>query len=91
MTAASTCAGKPAQSTSVTMQRMMGLTTAASMLGGQDMLAEALGIQPRSLRAKLNAERGVSNYDLLSAADALDVRAKRISDHAKKLRSEASQ
>ena len=69
---------------------MMGLTTAATMLGGQGELAEALGIQPRSLRAKLSAERGVSSADLRSAADALDAHAKRIMAHAEKLRAEAA-
>ena len=68
---------------------MMGLATASMMLGGHDKLAEALDIQPRSLRAKLNADRGVSNSDLLSAAAALDERAGKIVAHAQKLRDEA--
>lgn len=87
----SNCAAKPAHpATSFSVVRMMGLTTAATMLGGQSELAEALGIQPRSLRAKFSAERGVSNDDLRSAADALDRQAKRIMAHAEKLRAEAA-
>ena len=90
MTDPATCTAKAAHSTSFSVVRMMGLTTAATMLGGQSELAEALGIQPRSLRAKFSAERGVSNDDLHSAADALDRQAKRIMAHAEKLRSEAA-
>lgn len=68
---------------------MMGLATAASLLGGQDKVADALGIQPRSLRAKLNADRGVSDADLVLTAAALEKHAARIIDHAFKLREEA--
>jgi len=75
----------------VNIARMMGLTTAAAMLGGQLKLAEAMGIQPRSLRAKSSADRGISNDDLTAAAAALEVRAKRLTDHARKLRQEAGQ
>lgn len=85
-----TCTAKAAQTSTFSVMRMMGLTTAATMLGGQSELAEALGIQPRSLRAKFSAERGVSNDDLHSAADALDRQAKRIMAHAEKLRAEAA-
>lgn len=81
-------AGKAAHTLSVA--RMMGLATAATMLGGQDKLSDALGIQGRSLRAKLSAERGVSADDLRSAADALDAHAACIADHARKLREEAA-
>jgi hypothetical protein len=68
---------------------MMGLATAATLLGGQDKVADALGIQPRSLRAKLNADRGVSDADLVLTAAALEKHAARIIDHAFKLREEA--
>ena len=74
---------------SLSVVRMMGLTTAATMLGGQVELAEAMGIQPRSLRAKFSADRGISADDLRSAADALDARAARLTQHAQKLRDEA--
>ena len=72
--------------TSVTIGRMMGLETAAGMLGGQRHLADALGIEPRSLRSKLVADRGVSDADLRFAARALEDRAARLVDHARKLR-----
>lgn len=68
---------------------MMGLATAATLLGGQDKVADALGIQPRSLRAKLNADRGVSDADLVLTAAALEKHAAHIIDHAFKLREEA--
>ncbi|HCB76781.1 MAG TPA: hypothetical protein DEP91_11530 [Sphingomonas bacterium] len=71
--------------------RMMGLSTAAALLGGQQALADALAIEPRSLRLKLSADRGVTNDDLLFAAAALDARAERLMDHAAKLRAEAGQ
>lgn len=70
----------------VTVARMMGLETAAAILGGIDVLASALGITPRGVRHKLTGDRGVSDADMLAAADALDLRAKRIADHAFKLR-----
>ncbi|WP_203310480.1 hypothetical protein [Sphingomonas beigongshangi] len=84
-----TSAAKAAHSLSVV--RMMGLTTAATMLGGQVELAEAMGIQPRSLRAKFSADRGISNDDLTAAAAALEARAARLTDHARKLREEAGE
>lgn len=80
---------KPAHA-NLSVQRMMGLATAVAMLGGQEELAAALGIQARSLRSKLSAERGVTDADLLATADALDARATRIADHARKLREEAA-
>lgn len=81
------CTAKPAHSRlSLDIQRMMGLETAASLLGGQGPLAAALGIEPRSLRAKLSADRSVSDDDLTAAADALDARATKLIDHARKLR-----
>jgi hypothetical protein len=67
---------------------MRGLEVAAGMLGGQAVLAQALNIDPRSLRAKLTADRGVSDADLLAAAAALDARAAHLVRHAEKLRAE---
>lgn len=66
--------------------RMMMLERAAGMLGGQAELAAALGIQPRSLRAKLTADRGVSNGDLKAVADALVNRADAVRSLAEKIR-----
>jgi hypothetical protein len=87
--AATKCAARTARS-APSMARMMGLDTAAMMLGGRHILAEALGLAPRTVRAKLSAERGVSDDDLRSAADALDARAASLTQHAQKLRDEAA-
>jgi hypothetical protein len=84
------CAGKPARrGLPIDIRRMMGLETAASMLGGQEPLADALRITVRGLRAKVSADRGVSDIDLIAAASALDAQAVRIVEHARKLRAEA--
>ena len=72
------------------MGRMMGLETAATLMGGKGQLAAELAIQPRTLRAKLSADRGVSNVDLMLAASALEARAAKMIEHANKLRIEAT-
>ena len=78
---------KAAQGTHLlSMPRMAGLMTAGALLGSATALAGALGIQPRSLRAKTGAERGVSCDDLRAAADALEARAALMIEHAAKLR-----
>lgn len=85
------CAAKAAQrGFPIGMGRMMGLETAATLMGGKVQLAEELAIQPRTLRAKLSADRGVSNVDLMLAAGALEARAARMIEHANKLRAEAA-
>jgi hypothetical protein len=71
------------------MPRMAALMKAGALLGSAQALADALEIKPRSLRAKTGAERGVSDDDLRKAADALDVRATLLTQHAQKLRDEA--
>ena len=68
------------------MVRMMGLETAVTMLAGQERLASAMGITPRALKYKLNAERGISDDDLAATAAALDARADHLKRHARKLR-----
>lgn len=73
----------------LSVPRMAGLMKAGALLGTAAALAEALSIHPRSLRAKLTAERGVSCEDLQAAADALDARAALMIEHATKLRAEA--
>ena len=73
----------------LSVPRMAGLMKAGVLLGSAAALAEAMGIEPRSLRAKTGAERGVSCDDLRAAADALDARAALIIEHAAKLRAEA--
>lgn len=72
----------------LSVPRMAGLMTAGALLGTATALADALGIQPRSLRAKIGAERGVSCDDLRAAADALEARAALMIEHAAKLRAE---
>ncbi len=84
---ATKCAARPARS-APSMPRMMGLDTAAMMLGGRHILAEALGLAQRTVRAKLSAERGVTDDDLRAAANALDARAILLTQHAHKLRTE---
>ena len=70
----------------LSVPRMAGLMTAGALLGSATALADALGIQPRSLRAKTGAERGVSCDDLRAAAKALEARAALMIEHAAKLR-----
>jgi hypothetical protein len=79
---------KAEQAYPVTMARMMGLETAATMLGGKQALADALVLDVRTVRYKLTGDRGVSNADLTSTAAALDALAGRVAAHAAKLRAE---
>ncbi len=64
---------------------MVGLQTAATLLGGQAALADALVIGPRAVRAKLGAERGITRADLTMTSAALRAHAARITAHAAKL------
>lgn len=73
----------------VAMPRIAALIKAGKLLGSATALAEVLGIQPRSLRAKTDADRGVSCEELRTVADALDARAAAMIEHAAKLRAEA--
>jgi hypothetical protein len=82
-------AANPARSNLIAMPRMAALMKAGALLGSAKALAEALGIADRTLRAKTGAERGVTDDDLRSAADALDARAILLTQHAQKLRDEA--
>lgn len=52
---------------------------------GQEALAQAMSIEPRSLRAKLSANRGVSNDDLRLAASALEAHSARVASLAQKI------
>ncbi len=91
------CAAQPAQKGHpVEIARMMGIETAAAMLGGVGALAVAMGIKERGTRAKMDGERGISDENLIDVADALDTRAAamvaradKIVEHAQKLRKEA--
>lgn len=72
------------------LARMMLLERAAVFAGGQDRLAEALGIKGRSLRKKFSADRGVSDDDMELAALAMEARAAEIIAHAAKLRAQVT-
>lgn len=71
---------------SVRLAKMIMLEKAAAFLGGKDAAAEAIGIATRSLRAKLTADRGVSDDDLAAIADALDARSAEVMRFAGKVR-----
>lgn len=73
----------------IAMPRIAALIKAGKLLGSATALAEVLGIQPRSLRAKTDADRGVSCEELRTVADALDARAAAMIQHAAKLSAEA--
>jgi len=73
----------------IAMPRIAALIKAGKLLGSATALAEVLGIQPRSLRAKTDADRGVSCEELETVAAALDARAAAMIEHAAKLRAEA--
>ncbi|TCQ04095.1 hypothetical protein [Sphingomonas sp. PP-CC-3A-396] len=75
----------------IAMPRVAALIKAGKLLGSATALAEVLGIQPRSLRAKTDAERGVSCKELEAVATALEVRAAAMIEHAAKLRAETEQ
>lgn len=76
--ALATCSQKREQQRSmpIEMLRMVGLDVAAQLLGKAN-LAEKLGITVRALNYKMNAERGVADDDILSAARALGPRTAR--------------
>ena len=56
------------------LARMTALRRAAVMLGSQEALAGSMGIETRSLRAKLGGDRAITNADLLAASHALSER-----------------
>lgn len=70
----------------VEVVRMMGLDSASKMLGGRKPHADALGISTRALFNKTNGDDGVSKSDLVLTASALEARARRMLEHAGKLR-----
>ena len=61
--------------TTNTAARRAGMLHRASVELGQNDLAAALGIEPRSLRAKLGVDRGISDADLRLTSAALAARA----------------
>lgn len=68
------------------IRRMAGLERAATMMGGQAALADALGIDARLLRRKIAAERPIRDEELALVAGSLSKRAREIEDLASKLR-----
>ena len=72
----------------IAMPRIAALIKAGKLLGSATALADVLGILPRSLRAKTDADRGVSCEELRTVADALDARAAAMIEHAARLRAE---
>lgn len=71
--------------------RAVGLERAAELLGkgGQREIADALGIEPRTLRYKTNEGRPISKFDLTQAADLCAARGAKLIELAGKLREEA--
>ena len=69
----------------IAVVRMMGLDTAAGLLG-KEKLAEELCITVRALNFKINGDRGASDANLTDAAAALESRGARLLAHARKLR-----
>lgn len=66
--------------------RRVGLLRTAVDFLGQSRAAAALGIEQRSLRAKLDATRGVRDDNLRAIATALEIRAVTLRDHATTIR-----
>lgn len=66
-------------------RRMAGLERAASIVGGQGMLADALGISARLLRQKIAAERPIHDEELRLTVGALLARAREAEDLAARL------
>lgn len=69
----------------IEVPRMMGLDTAAVLLG-KGMLADELCITVRNLNYKINGERGACDADIVAAARGLEERGERFLSHALKLR-----
>ena len=81
-----TCSRKQEQvAFPVAVIRMMGLDTAAGLLG-KSTLANELCITVRALNFKISGDRVASDANLTDAAAALESRGKRLLDHARKLR-----
>jgi hypothetical protein len=78
-------ASKAAHTTHLlSVPRMAGLMKAGVLLGSAAALAEAMGIEPRSLRAKTGAERISRRTEIVTRHAALMV------EHAAKLRAEVA-
>ena len=66
-------------------RRMRGLEHAAEIVGGQGVLADAMGIGARELRKKIAAERPIHDEDLRLAASAVSAHALKADEHASRL------
>ncbi|WP_294325204.1 hypothetical protein [uncultured Sphingomonas sp.] len=66
--------------------RRIGLLRTAINFLGQARAADALNIRPRSMRAKTEATRGVTDYDLLAVATGLEKHAAALTAHAATIR-----
>lgn len=76
---------EPRLAMGVRARRIRLLWTAVDLFGHQ-RAADALGIARRSLRAKLEATRGIHDDNLLLVATALDRHATVLIDHANTIR-----
>lgn len=66
--------------------RRIGLLRTAIEFLGQTRAADALDIKPRSMRAKIEATRGVADHDLLAVATGLEKHAAALIAHATTIR-----
>lgn len=64
-------------------RKMAGLDRACGIVGGQELLADSLGVSARLLRKKMAAEAPIHAADLRRAADAVTARARTADDLAK--------
>lgn len=76
----------PPSPATIMLARMLVLEKAAGFLGGKDAVASAIGIETRSLRAKMTADRGVHDSDLAAVAVAIDARVDELTRFAGKVR-----
>jgi len=63
------------------------LDRAAALMGGQEAMADAMGINSRQLRRKIAAESPIDDADLRLAAAALTARANCVQEFAERLTS----
>ncbi|WP_131819200.1 hypothetical protein [Sphingomonas jatrophae] len=67
------------------VRRMKALESAAEIVGGQPALAAAIGIGTRALRAKIAAERPISDAELVAARTAVRAAAERATQLADRI------
>ena len=69
------------------VRRMTMLDRAATLMGGQEAMADAMGINSRQMRRKIAAESPIEDADLRLASAALTARANRVREFAERLTS----